>query len=67
MVLAAFLAASVLSGCRERVCDEGEYPVMLKGDRSGQPAACFENGESPTGPYTTFPNGQTPKYVTTPR
>lgn len=66
-VVVALVVILLMSSCggflRERVCGEGEYPVRLKHDRSGQPSACVEDGETPEHPYTTFPHGQTPTYV----
>lgn len=63
MALVAMLIAG-LSGCnffRERVCLEGQYPVRYKADPSV--GRCYNDGETPSLVYETYPPGETPTYV----
>lgn len=64
--LAATLVLAVvpfgLTGCmgRERVCNEGEYPVV---EHSGQGKTCVKDGETPPPGYREYPAGNTPTYL----
>lgn len=60
--LAVLLLCLPLSGCyKERICMEGEYPVLYQD--TGTPARCVKNGETPPPGTTPYPPGQTPTWV----
>lgn len=48
-----------LTGCRERVCGEGDTPVY-SAEGGG---SCEPTGHPVTSPWMTYPPGQTPTYL----
>jgi hypothetical protein len=59
MALLGLSLALTTTGCRERVCSEGEYPVVS--DAGAE--ACVPHGERVPEFYDEYPAGQTPTYV----
>jgi len=62
-LLAAALAAGLLSGCsfREAICGSDEYPVAAVDSTTGR--ACVPDGEDPPVGYVRFPAGKVPEHV----
>ena len=46
---------------RDRICDDGEYPVMGAANPAG--GMCVPNGEEPPGGYVRYPAGKVPQHV----
>ncbi|MFN8075158.1 MAG: lipoprotein [Kineosporiaceae bacterium] len=61
-VLLALLAVLTLSGCRERMCEEGQYPARsTQFPETGR--VCVPVGQEPPVGYERFPAGQEPTFV----
>lgn len=59
----ACTATAVLTGCslfKERICQDGEYPVHAVGS-SGR--ACKPDGKEPSQGYVRYPEGKVPEYT----
>jgi len=65
LALAIGITAVLASGCSlsfaDRICDDGEYPVM--GAANPASGMCVPNGEEPPGGYVRYPAGKVPQHV----
>jgi len=61
-VLSVALAAVLVPGCqiRDKICDEGEYPVRRIKSGGG---TCVKEGEPPPKGFRTYPPGEVPTYA----
>lgn len=62
VVLAAAMGTAT-AGCsyEERICSEGEYPVVNSGTFDG--GACVKNGKEPPKGYVPYPADKVPVYL----
>jgi hypothetical protein len=65
LALAIGMTAVLVSGCSlsfaDRICNDGEYPVMGAANPAG--GMCVPNGEEPPGGYVRYPAGKVPQHV----
>ena len=63
MAMSVALTVLAGSGCgRERICNEGEYPVKsIRFPATGR--TCVKDGDVPPKGYETYPPGEVPTYI----